>query len=145
MSVYLLIYVCVCSPYFLFSFIVSACYPSYHYVLTTRHIHILLLSLMLAIEILGVAVLPPSVCILLELCKYGSLSDLLRPPQNTKNNVTKRNRLNITYLDLLWLAIGCCRGLCALHACGPDVCHRDIKSMNFLGEWNVDMRLEDRV
>ena len=72
------------------------------------------------IEILGVAVLPPSVCILLELCKYGSLSDVLR--KGRAGGPMKR--LNITYLDLLSLAIGCCRGLCALHACGPDVCHR---------------------
>jgi serine/threonine protein kinase len=74
-------------------------------------------------------VLPPSVCILLELCKYGSLSDVLR-----KRKAGKSRRMNVTYLDLLWLAIGCCRGLCALHASGDDVCHRDIKSMNFLGK-----------
>ena len=30
------------------------------------------------VHIFGVSVLPPSVCILLELCAYGSLSDVLR-------------------------------------------------------------------
>ena len=82
------------------------------------------------IEILGVAVLPPSVCILLELCKYGSLSDVLR-----KRKAGRSRELNVTYLDILWLALGCCRGLTALHASGPEVCHRDIKSYNFLGKW----------
>jgi serine/threonine protein kinase len=69
------------------------------------------------------------VCILLELCKYGSLSDVLR-----QGKAGKGKRLVISYFDLLSLAVGCCRGLTALHAKGKDVCHRDIKSYNFLSK-----------
>ena len=39
--------------------------------------------------------------------------------------------------------LGCCRGLTALHASGPDVCHRDIKSMNFLVDGQFTAKVAD--
>lgn len=132
--------------------------------------------------------LPPSVCILLELCEFGSLADVLKgisttalyytsgvrssrttapssyssgsgfpvlgnsfhlhfPSQLSKKKSSKsRNASNrdgsaagrhavmqLSWVDRLYLAVGCCRGLAALHAYSTDLCHRDIKSFNFLG------------
>lgn len=37
-------------------------------------------------------------------------------------------------MDRLYLALGCCKGIAALHDFSPDLCHRDIKSFNFLGD-----------
>eukprot|EP01035_Chromulina_nebulosa_P031097 gene31097-41424_t len=111
------------------------------------------------VDIIGVAVLPPSVCILLELCEFGSLADVLKgsgfpvlghafrlrfPSQMTKkranrarnanrDSATGRNAMQLSWVDRLYLAVGCCRGLAALHAYSSDLCHRDIKSFNFLG------------
>lgn len=51
------------------------------------------------VKIFGVTVLPPSVCIVLELCTYGSLSDVLRPPK----------ALSLTFQDQLFLCLGCAR------------------------------------
>lgn len=51
------------------------------------------------VEIFGVTVLPPSVCIVLELCAYGSLSDVLRPPK----------ALTLSFQDQLYLCLGCAR------------------------------------
>jgi len=42
-------------------------------------------------------------------------------------------RLGLSLADKLYLALGCARGVAALH-CYNGVCHRDIKSFNFLGE-----------
>ena len=34
----------------------------------------------------------------------------------------------------MYLALGCALGVEALHAYSPDLCHRDIKSFNFLSK-----------
>jgi serine/threonine protein kinase len=72
-----------------------------------------------------------SVCLILELCAYGSLSDVLRG-----SNAHGVNRLPLKLLlaDRMHLALGCASGLQALHNYSPDLCHRDIKSMNFLSK-----------
>ena len=51
------------------------------------------------VKIFGVTVLPPSVCIVLELCAYGSLSDVLRLPK----------ALSLSFEDRLFLCLGCAR------------------------------------
>jgi serine/threonine protein kinase len=82
------------------------------------------------IHIYGISVLPPSVCILLEVCEFGSLSDILRG--DTGGGRVKLP-LSLTITDRMHLALGCARGVAALHALGHGVVHRDIKSLNFLG------------
>ncbi len=85
-----------------------------------------------------------SVCLVLEICEYGSLSDVLRGMN--AGGVT-RQPLSLSYADRMYLARGCARGLQALHHYSPDLCHRDIKSMNFLSEcwiccgWLLVLRL----
>lgn len=73
-----------------------------------------------------------SVCLVLEICEYGSLSDVLRGGDGTAGQ--GRSPLNLSYSDRMFLALGCARGLQALHSYSPLLCHRDIKSMNFLSE-----------
>lgn len=51
------------------------------------------------VKIYGVTVLPPSVCLVLELCAYGSLSDILRAPR----------ALVLSGQDRMYLALGCAR------------------------------------
>jgi hypothetical protein len=47
-----------------------------------------------------------SVCILLEICEYGSLSDILRG--DVGGGVVKQP-LHLTRTDRTWLALGCAR------------------------------------
>jgi len=62
------------------------------------------------IGIYGVAVLPPSVCILLEICYYGSLSDVIRGNKSqNQSSVRTINKLNILMADMLYLVLGCAR------------------------------------
>ena len=84
------------------------------------------------IHIYGICVHPPSVMIALELCELGSLFDVLR---NTK--------LCLSGTDRNFLALGCCRGLYALHSFNDNIVHRDIKSMNFLVDRNLNAKLCD--
>ena len=196
------------------------------------------------VDILGVSVLPPSVCILLELCSYGSLGDVLRnttavtsalcsfnpildPGNMTEladnsvtvtalsmrgyvngfnsfvtferaplNGETASSRsismnsnlsalmsvstglnsasnsfnlanvisggnnnpsvpavpvvteqqiqaLSLSWTDRLYLAVGCARGLAALHTFSADLCHRDIKSFNFLIDSQLNAKISD--
>jgi hypothetical protein len=112
------------------------------------------------VEILGVSVLPPSCCILLELCAFGSLNDVIGGTgyaalATIPNFVTHflkgssiigkySNRgLNISWNDRLFLAIGCAKGLSALHSLKPDVCHRDVKSFNFLVDEQLNAKISD--
>lgn len=84
------------------------------------------------VQIYGVSVLPPSVCLILELCQFGSLSDIIRG-YGFDWNISHRYPLTISRADVLHLALGCARGLAAIHALNASICHRDIKSFNFLG------------
>ena len=57
-----------------------------------------------------------------------------RHPNAFKDGSTGRlAAMQLSWVDRLYLAVGCCRGLAALHAYSADLCHRDIKSFNFLG------------
>lgn len=59
--------------------------------------------------------LPPSVCILLELCYYGSLSDVIRGGAGKQGGgvpgqfSSKSKLLRTNYADMLFLALGCAR------------------------------------
>ena len=93
------------------------------------------------VAIYGVSVLPPSICIILELCKYGSLSDILRGCQRKGfNGEGSRFQypLHLSFHDLIYLSLGAARGLGAIHSFNSNLCHRDIKSFNFL----VDSQLK---
>lgn len=89
------------------------------------------------VTIYGLAVLPPSVCLVLEICEFGSLSDILRGNQlpGGSNNSNGRRALPLTLSDRMFLAMGCARGVQALHSYSPSLCHRDIKSFNFLSKY----------
>jgi hypothetical protein len=113
------------------------------------------------VEILGVSVLPPSVCILLELCTYGSLNDVIggtgfatlgSMDSNFMNHFLtgsetigkfSKQKLNISWTDRLYLAIGCAKGIAAVHALRSDICHRDIKSFNFLVDEHLNAKISD--
>ena len=96
------------------------------------------------VNIEGVSVLPPSVCIILELCAFGSLSDVIRG--NIFDGPTVLNArlaLSICYLDRVYLSLGCARGLAAVHGFRSDLCHRDVKSFNFLCDSQFNAKIAD--
>mmetsp|Transcript_3268 Transcript_3268/g.5093 ORF Transcript_3268/g.5093 Transcript_3268/m.5093 type:complete len:918 (-) Transcript_3268:180-2933(-) len=88
------------------------------------------------VKIFGVSVLPPSVCMVLELCAFGSLSEVLRGGEG-------KVPLLLSLPDRLFLALGCTRGVAALHRLGPHAMHRDIKSFNFLVDEHMNAKLAD--
>jgi serine/threonine protein kinase len=88
------------------------------------------------VEIYGVSVLPPSICIILELCYYGSLSDII-------HQKSSKGRLSLTLKDKMLLVLGCCRGVSALHSLSKSMCHHDIKSFNFLVDFDLNTKLCD--
>lgn len=99
------------------------------------------------VAIYGIATLPPSVCILLELCKYGSLGDVIRGKEShiVRNNeavVVVSGMLHLSWCDLMHLALGCAKGIAALHRY-QGVCHRDIKSFNFLVDGQLTAKVAD--
>lgn len=131
--------------------------------------------------------LPPSVCIVLEICYYGSLSDVIRGVNyfkpTTRESYTSRNSftnresfgsnqsgsalslaleinpstgsagdlgvrapMNLTLSDKYFLALGCARGLEALHTYKNNalgLCHRDVKSFNFLVDAQLNAKISD--
>lgn len=75
------------------------------------------------IQVRGFSVMPPALCVVMELCNRGSLFDYLRQRRET-------GRLNLpTQLDL---ALQCTEAVAFLHAQSPPIVHKDIKSGNFL-------------
>lgn len=70
---------------------------------------------------------------MLEICQYGSLSDVIR---GSSGGGVVRRPLPLCHADRMFLALGCAKGLLALHAHIPPLCHRDVKSFNFLGTLN---------
>lgn len=98
------------------------------------------------VAIYGVSVRPPSICIILELCKYGSLSDILRGCQRKGlNGEGSRFQypLQLPFPDLMYLSLGAARGLSAIHSFNSNLCHRDIKSFNFLVDSQLRVKLAD--
>ena len=71
------------------------------------------------IKIKGVCVAPPALGIVLELCNESLFKNLRRTPK-------------ISFSRFLRLAIDCTRSLKYLHSRQPPLCHRDVKSLNFL-------------
>jgi hypothetical protein len=69
--------------------------------------------------------------LVLELCVYGSLNDVLR---GSDIQGVKKPALKLSLADKMYLALGCALGLEALHSYNVDLCHRDIKSFNFLSK-----------
>jgi hypothetical protein len=94
------------------------------------------------VKIYGVSVLPPSICIILEYCKYGSLSDVLRGSIDASTGICKFP-LSLSLSDRMYLALGCARGLQALHEYSINLCHRDVKSFNFLVDADLNVKIAD--
>lgn len=97
------------------------------------------------VEIFGVSVFPPSVCLVLEICHYGSLSDVIRGKGHAsgKGGGNRRPPLPLTHADKMYLALGCARGLEALHSHSSTLCHRDVKSFNFLVDSQLNAKIAD--
>jgi serine/threonine protein kinase len=90
--------------------------------------------------------MPPSVCLVLEICAFGSLSDVLRGISVASAGTMKaRFPFNLSTADRMFLALGCAKGLAALHnySAIPGLCHRDIKSYNFLIDDQLNSKIAD--
>lgn len=96
------------------------------------------------VHIYGVSVLPPSVCLILEVCHFGSLSDIIRGRGYDWNpNCRSPRPMTLCHTDRIYLALGCARGLAAIHAYDDHLCHRDIKSFNFLVDYQFNVKIAD--
>jgi serine/threonine-protein kinase TNNI3K len=49
----------------------------------------------------------------------------------------------LSIFDRLYLAIGCANGLKALHQFNGQLCHRDVKSFNFLVDHQLNAKIAD--
>jgi len=110
------------------------------------------------VGIFGVAVLPPSLCVVLEVCSEGSLGDVLyakkeqlqrsRASRGAEGDGGVEGRFSLSrgaadvprydhvyalpWATCLELALGACRGVAALADALPGHSHNDLKSANFL-------------
>ena len=85
------------------------------------------------VRIFGVAVRPPSVCLVMELCPRGSIYELLH-----KSDAKRLPR---------WLVVKLCidssNAVAFLHSRTPQVLHLDIKPSNLLLDNNFSVKLAD--
>lgn len=101
------------------------------------------------VNIFGVSVNPPSICILLEMCEFGSLANVVGGNginffQGGRTVISMEGpEFKLCNADRLFLAVGCARGLNALHSMSSTLCHRDIKSFNFLVDKYLVVKLAD--
>lgn len=89
------------------------------------------------VGVLGVAILPPSLCVVLEICSEGSLFDVLHAMvQSTHCRASQAARTSITLWEfkhcLNWgqkleLALGAALGVAAISTAFPGLSHNDIK------------------
>jgi hypothetical protein len=119
----------------------------------------------------GLVLSPPSICIVLELCAFGSLNNVLRGYEHSSSVATPSSEeaarrtnsspplystsvmrtptllflppLALCVPDLLFLALGAARGVHAIHSFSPLLCHRDIKSFNFLVSAALVVKIAD--
>lgn len=91
------------------------------------------------VGLIGVAILPPSLCVVLELCSEGSLHDVLYKRRSARRSSTGAGHGQredfaycLTWEERLELALGACRGVSAVSTALPGYSHNDIKSANFL-------------
>jgi serine/threonine protein kinase len=100
----------------------------------------------------GVAILPPCLSVVLELCSEGSLNDILyskvtsvdcdelltselrSQTYSTSGRAVPKYHFvkEFTWAQWLELALGACRGVAAVAGMLPGLSHNDIKSANFL-------------
>lgn len=84
------------------------------------------------VHVWGVCVVPPCICLVMELCR-GNLFEFLR--LQSAETLSWGTRLN--------MAVDCAAGVAALHEHKPPILHMDLKSSNFLiatqtiSDWDV--------
>lgn len=92
------------------------------------------------VGLLGLAILPPSLCVVLELCSEGSLHDVLykrRKHERRRSDNSDRSSIEqdeyayrLSWAERLDLAVGASRGVTAVSIAGYS--HNDIKQVPFL-------------
>eukprot|EP00042_Codosiga_hollandica_P037233 m.290871 g.290871 ORF g.290871 m.290871 type:complete len:566 (-) comp55086_c0_seq2:133-1830(-) len=73
------------------------------------------------VTLIGVCIVPPQFCIVLEFCDRGNLRSFLDVSYSS-----------CSYALLLSICMDCCRAVAFLHSQAPPVIHSDVKSPNFL-------------
>ena len=93
------------------------------------------------LDLYGICVAPPTLCLVLELAKGGDLTnDLKEYAQHQKRDLTSKKVVSLQQfcnnhqevLKFLSDAIQCTSSVAYLHSKNPPLLHRDIKSMNYL-------------
>jgi len=79
------------------------------------------------VSLYGTVISPPSICLVMELCDYGSLYDILYSAP-----AGSRLCLPLNLKRRLLLAWQCAKGVECLHSRQPPLLHLDLKSSNFL-------------
>eukprot|EP00002_Diphylleia_rotans_P028704 TRINITY_DN5797_c0_g1_i5.p1 TRINITY_DN5797_c0_g1~~TRINITY_DN5797_c0_g1_i5.p1 ORF type:complete len:632 (+),score=105.83 TRINITY_DN5797_c0_g1_i5:679-2574(+) len=118
----------------------------------------------------GVCIVPPAISLVLEYCAYGSLFDFLTndnilrrsfrlggrrpsisnsthssskaPKSPSISTILKRDKPIDSQTRLL-MAADCFRGVSFLHAQNPPILHKDIKSLNFLVDEDLNVKIAD--
>jgi serine/threonine protein kinase len=101
------------------------------------------------VKLIGVCVLPPSLCLVMELCE-SNMFDFIhsRPSLTTSRRADVDAFGNTKTFDLDWgtklsLAIGCARGVAYLHTLDVPILHMDIKTLNFLVTRDLQVKICD--
>ena len=106
------------------------------------------------VQLLGISILPPSLCLVMELCEGGNLYDFIHQRQARRTSADtdaygnvrvapQEQRYDLDWSTRLALAIGCARGVAYLHTRQPPIVHTDVKSLNFLLTTDLKVKICD--
>ena len=95
------------------------------------------------VELLGICVLPPSLCLVMELAECSLFHFIHRKFNDAVHSALRVMWAELTINEKLRVATECARGIAHLHTREPPILHMDIKSLNFLITRNLHVKVCD--